>query len=266
MRIWAVANQKGGVGKTTTAVSLGGWLALAGERTLLVDLDPHGSLTVYFGIDPDTVPHSVYRLFQRAADGQPARPQETIATTRFEHLSLLPASSALATVDRQLGARRGMGRVVVCALQELAQAYDNVIIDCPPLLGILMVNGLAASEHLIIPVQTEFLALKGLERMLHTLHMIRRSRGSDIPYTVVPTLFDRRTRASKETLAVLHRRHAQVLWDGVIPVDTQFREASQAGVPLPMRMPRARGASAYAGLLSVLRPDLSAGLPERLAS
>jgi chromosome partitioning protein len=253
MKVWAIANQKGGVGKTTTAVTLGGLLAQRGHNTLLVDIDPHGSLTSYFGYSPDELESSVYTLFQnREID-----PFALVKPTRFDHLQILPAAMALATLDRQLGTQSGMGLVLHKALKQLGEKYDYALIDCPPVLGVLMVNALAACDQLIIPVQTEFLALKGLERMLKTLTMIMRSRNIKLPYTIVPTLFDRRTRASTETLRQLRDEHSSEVWSSVIPVDTQFREASRDGMPLPMQAPHSRGVVAYSRLLETLLGDAS---------
>ena len=251
MKVWSVANQKGGVGKTTTTVTLGGWCAAGCGSTLLVDLDPHGSLTAYFGYDPESMQESVYSLFQAErldTDGV----MRLTRPTSEENLWLLPASTALATLDRQLGARDGMGLVIERALQAVSARFDHVLIDCPPMLGVLMVNALAACERLIIPVQTEFLAIKGLERMLHTLVMIERARGLSVPFTVVPTMFDRRTRASLDSLRTMRERYADHLWPAVIPVDTRFREASRAGRPLGNYVPSARGAQAYRNLLGDL--------------
>lgn len=248
MKIWAIANQKGGVGKTTTAVSLAGVLSQRGQRVLMVDIDPHGSLTSYFRYNPDNLENSVYNLFKnREVDAK-----ALIKPTRFELLHILPATMALATLDRQLGTQSGMGLVLQRALRSLADDYDYALIDCPPMLGVLMVNALAACDHLIIPTQTEFLALKGLERMLRTLTMITQSRNIELPYTIVPTLFDRRTRASTDTLRLLRTRYRSVLWPSAIPVDTQFREASRVGVPLPLLTPHARGVEAYNRLLANL--------------
>lgn len=256
MSIWTISNQKGGVGKTTTAVSLGGLLAQQGRRVLLLDLDPQGSLTAYFGGNPEALTDSVYSLFAaRAADREIERLEPLLRETGVQGLSLMPASTAMATLDRQLGARGGMGLVIRQALLRLQGRFDDVLMDCPPMLGVLMVNALAACERLLIPVQTEFLALKGLERMLRTLQMIGRSRGSALPYTVIPTFFDRRTRASIEALRVLRDQHGAYLWPRVIPVDTQFREASQAGVPISVHNARARGAESYDSLLRWLQDD-----------
>jgi len=250
VKIWTVSNQKGGVGKTTTAVCLGGLLAEQGQRVLLLDLDPQGSLSAYFRLNPDAVEHGVYSLFEaRANERDVALPGMLVQATGVDRLSLMPASSAMATLDRQLGARSGMGLVISEALARLQDRFDYVLMDCPPMLGVLMVNALAACERLLIPVQTEFLALKGLERMLHTLLMIGRSRGGALPYTIIPTFFDRRTRASMHALRALRDQYGDRLWSRVIPVDTQFREASRAGVPLNVYNPQARGAQAYGSLL-----------------
>ncbi|HHJ16470.1 MAG TPA: ParA family protein [Gammaproteobacteria bacterium] len=254
MKVWTVSNQKGGVGKTTTAVSLGGLLAAQGERVLLIDLDPQGSMSSYFRLDPDSMQHSVYSLFEaRANDTRIECLDSLLVDTGVAGLSLLPASTAMATLDRQLGARGGMGLVISQALARLDNRFDYVLMDCPPMLGVLMVNALAACERLLIPVQTEFLALKGLERMLHTLGMIGRSRGDTLPYTIIPTFFDRRTRASLDALRVMRDQHGACLWPRVIPVDTQFREASRSGVPINVHNRAARGNESYASLLHWLQ-------------
>ena len=252
MKVWTVANQKGGVGKTTTSVSLGGLLSQWGLRTLLIDIDPHASLTSYFRYDPDALEESVYTLFKGVAEKRDVDPAGLVYPTGTEGLDLMPAEMALATLDRQAGRLDGMGLVIKQALQRLQGRYDHVVLDCPPILGILMINAMAACEQLIIPVQTEFLALKGLERMLHTLQMVTKSRRQPLPYTIVPTMFDRRTRASIDSLRVLKESYPQHLWHGVVPVDTLFREASKAGIPPALFAPQSRGVGAYAQLLQEL--------------
>lgn len=252
MRVWAAANQKGGVGKTTTIVSLAGLLSSQGKRVLLIDLDPHGSLTAYFGFDPDTHEPSLYHLFQ----DPPLPVKKIIVDTKIDSIKLIPAATAIATLDRQLGTQEGKGLVIRRALVSCFDDFDYCLIDCPPILGVLMVNALAAAEHLLIPVQTEFLAIKGLERMMRTLQMIMKSRKHPLAYTVVATMFDRRTRAAQDSLQVLRAQYADKLWDSVIPLDTQFREASTKGLPIAYVAPASRGAIAYAALLQSLTGDV----------
>lgn len=253
MKVWTIANQKGGVGKTTTTVALGGLMAMWGLRTLMIDIDPHGSLTSYFRYDPDALDQSSYSLFQAVIDKRRLDASEVIYQTGTPGLALMPASLALATLDRQSGKLEGLGLVLARALEQVRDDYDHVLIDCPPILGVLLINALAACNRLLVPVQTEFLAIKGLERMLHTLQMVTRARRSPLEYVVVPTFFDKRTRASQDSLMVLRRNHAAHLWDGVIPVDTRFREASRVGVPPALYDPRARGVLAYTQLLEDLQ-------------
>lgn len=252
MRIWAVANQKGGVGKTTSVVALGGLLAQRGKRVLVVDLDPHGSLTSWFGYDPDTLAHSVFDLFQHEGRVPEGLPAQLITETGCPGLSLLPASTALATLERKMVGVGGMGLIISRSLAQLWDDFDYVILDNTPSLGVLMVNALAAAQHLVIPVQTEFLAIKGLERMLHTLQMIMRSQKNQLSYTIVPTLYDRRTQASVKSLNLLRKTYTESLWRFAIPVDTKFRDASQKGVIPSVVDPNTHGVRAYSHLLDDL--------------
>jgi chromosome partitioning protein len=253
MKIWAVSNLKGGVGKTTTVVTMAGLLSSWGYRTLMIDLDPHGSLTSYFKMNPDDIESSVYNLFQNISQKQKNHnPKPYIVQTSIENLSVLPASTALATLDRQIAGLEGMGLVIVNALAEVADDYDYVLLDTPPMLGVLMVNALAACEHLIIPVLAEFLALKGLDRMLHTTQMIFRSRQNPPSYTILPTMFDKRTKAAQKSLEQLRADHSGLVWEGVIPTDTKLREASRVGVPGSYYAPDCRSVEAYANLLESL--------------
>jgi len=255
VRIWAVANQKGGVGKTTTAVTLAGLLSQQGHRVLLVDMDPHGSMTSYMGYDPEGDGSSLYSLFHGGSGPVP----EMIRKTGCENISIFTASTALATLDRQLGTQDGKGLVIARGLAQISDDYDYALLDCPPTLGVLMVNALAACHYLVVPVQSEFLALKGLERMMRTISMMNHARMTPIPYLIVPTLFDRRTRASGQALDNMKALYPQTLWSGIIPVDTQFREASRAGKPVSLVAPRSRGAVAYGELLhDLLRIDMPA--------
>ncbi|SDS92064.1 chromosome partitioning protein [Pseudomonas asplenii] len=252
MRVWAVANQKGGVGKTTSSIALAGLLAEAGKRVVVVDLDPHGSMTSYFGYDPDTLEHSNFDLFQHKGQVPDGLPGQLLLSTSDERISLLPSSTALATLERLSPGQSGLGLVIAKSLAQLWQEFDYAVIDSPPLLGVLMVNALAASQQLVVPVQTEHLAVKGLERMVNTLAMINRSRRQALPFTIVPTLFDRRTQASMGTLRVLRDKFPEAIWQGYIPVDTRLRDASRAGVTPSQFDGKSRGVLAYRALLKHL--------------
>ncbi len=141
-----------------------------------------------------------------------------------------------------------MGLVIARSLAFIYDDYDFVFIDTPPLLGVLMINALAACQHLVIPVQTEFLALKGLERMVNTLKMMSRSRKKALAYTIVPVMFDRRTQASVSSLRTIRNTYPDQAWPGHIPIDTRFRDASKAGVPPHLFDATSRGAEAYLSL------------------
>ncbi|MGD9601948.1 MAG: ParA family protein [Gammaproteobacteria bacterium] len=252
MKTWAIAAQKGGVGKTTTTVSLAGALVARGARVLAIDLDPHGSLTGYFGHDAEQVEPNVHTVFEAAANGETCALSAVTVPTAVPNLWLVPGSTALVTLERRYGLRQGMGLVLKRALAALSTQFDFCLLDCPPTLGVLVVNALVAADLLVMPVQTEPLSAQAVDRMLHSLQMIERSRGRPLPYLAVPTMFDRRTRASVHTLAGLQARTDLCLWNDVIPVDTQFREASRSGQPLTVAQPHARGSEAYGRLVDDL--------------
>ena len=253
MRIWAVANQKGGVGKTTSVVNIGAMLAAQGKRVLMIDLDPQGSLTSYFKLNPDQLTHSSYDLF---AHGEQLTKQvilDSILTTPIDCLDMIPASTALATLERNISQQDGMGLVVSKTLSQLWERYDYALIDTPPLLGLLMINSLASCQKLLVPVQTEFLAIKGLERMVHTLKMVSQSLRKKMDYIVIPTMYDRRTKASVSSLRDLKNTYNDRLWEHCIPIDTALRDASEQGVSVNDINPNGRGARAYSKLLLSLQ-------------
>ncbi|HEX6992998.1 MAG TPA: ParA family protein [Gammaproteobacteria bacterium] len=258
MSTWAVCNQKGGVGKTTTAISVASLLAEKGRRTLLIDLDPHASASVYLaGPEEDGAAEGVMRWFSAELDGSAGRLGSAgfaavCEETAHPNLALARATPALAALERRAAGREGFGRVLAAVIARLDDRFDDVIIDCPPTLGLLMINALAAAERVLIPVQTEHLALEGLKRMLHTLEMVERSQRRRIPRVVIPTLYDRRTRASLLALEQLRAEHPSVLWPEPVPVDTRLRDAARAGVPAPLYDPAGRAVGVYRRLLDRL--------------
>jgi chromosome partitioning protein len=258
VHVWAVANQKGGVGKTTTTVSLAGLLREQGHNVLMVDLDPHGSLTSYFRYDPDEIEFSTYDLFMHEGQVPEGLPKKIIRPTNTKGIDLFPASTALATLERKVANQGGMGLVISKSLASLWDDYQYVIIDTPPILGVLMINALAAAQRLLIPVQTEFLAVKGLERMTHTLGMVMQSTKKQLPFTIIPTLFDRRTQASLHALKKIRELYGDQVFSESIPVDTKFRDASANAITPSDLDPQSRGVRVYRHLLSDLQKSVSA--------
>ncbi len=250
MVVWTIANQKGGVGKTTTTISLGGLLAERGKKVLLVDTDPHASLSYYFGIESEDLELSVYDLFVQVSSKEQI--MQSLCPTKYKNIDILPATMGLATLDRSLGTKGGMGLVLKKAVQKLSDEYDYVLMDCPPVLGVLMVNSLAASDRIIVPVQTEFLALKGLDRMMKTMEIMQGEQENAFTYTIVPTMFDKRTKASLLAYRKLQELYGNKVWQGVIPIDTNFRNASESQKVPSDFSASTRGVTAYRNLLDYL--------------
>ncbi|WP_096618942.1 ParA family protein [Candidatus Enterovibrio altilux] len=251
MIVWSIANQKGGVGKTTAAITLAGLLSEKNKRVLLIDTDPHASLTTYLNYDSDTLPRSLFDLFQlQTINSDTVKP--LILNTEYKNLDLLPSHMSLATLDRAMSNRSGMGLMLKKTLGCLEKEYDYSLIDCPPILGVMMVNALAASNRILIPVQTEFLAMKGLERMIRTLQIMQKSRKSIFKVCIVPTMYDKRTRASLETLQELKIRYSGQIWASAVPIDAKFCDASLKHMPPSYYVKNCRGVFAYKRLLSYL--------------
>ena len=250
MEVWTVANQKGGVGKTTSTITLAGLLAEKGKRVLLVDTDPHASLSYYFGIESEDLDLSVYDLFTQVSSTEQIL--QSLCPTHYNRLDILPATMGLATLDRALGDKGGMGLVLKKAMNKISQNYDYILMDCPPVLGVLMVNALAAANRIIVPVQTEFLALKGLDRMIKTMDLMQGEQKEAFKYTIVPTMFDKRTKASILAYQQLQDTYKEKVWPGVIPIDTNFRNASLARKVPSHFSANSRGVFAYNSLLDYL--------------
>lgn len=241
MKIWAIANQKGGVGKTTSTLALGRALCLRGKRVLLIDLDPHASLTRAFGVDEFPLPHGVMELFAE----QPRTLSELARDCALPGLQFVCAQPALATLERRSATAPGLGLQLQKALADCQDAYDYVLLDCAPQLGLLMVNALAAADRVVIPTQTEPLALHGLEGMVRTAQMVEKSRKRPLPLSILPTLHDKRTRAGTESLQTMYKRHGALVWEDAIPLDTKLSSTGLLTQPASTDAYPGRGLSCY---------------------
>jgi len=248
-RIYALANQKGGVGKTTTAVNLGAYLAAAGQRVLLVDVDPQANATSSLGVARDSIAHSVYHVL---LNGIPAE-QATLLTSQVR-LDLLPATRELAGAEVELVALMAREHRLRQALAPMVERYDYVLIDCPPSLGLLTVNALTAvQDGVIVPVQCEYLALEGLGHLLKTIYMVRDNLNPRLTIAgVVLTMFDSRTNLSRQVVEEVRRYFPAYVFETVIPRNIRLSEAPSYGEPILSYAPATAGAAAYDALAQEL--------------
>ena len=235
----AVANQKGGVAKTTTVASLGSALAERGSRVLLVDLDPQSCLTFSLGIDPEDLELSLHHVLTKGVD-----PTEVLVTTE-EGVDLLPATIELARAEADLLTRTGREYVIRTALEELDE-YDWVFLDCPPSLGVLTVAALTAADGVLIPLQCETLSHRGVGQLLDTVHDVRRftNRGLEV-WGVLPTLYDGRTNHARAVLDNISETYDLEVLEPPIPKSIRFAEAPAAGRSILRTARGHRGADAY---------------------
>jgi chromosome partitioning protein len=238
-RVLAVANQKGGVAKTTTVASLGVALAELGERVRLVDLDPQACLTFSLGIDPEDLELSVHHVLTKGL-----APTEVIVTTD-DAVDLLPATIELARAEADLLTRTGREYVIRSAVEELDD-YDWVLLDCPPSLGVLTVAALTAADGVLIPLQCETLSHRGVGQLLDTVHDVRRFTNRDLEvWGVLPTLYDGRTNHARTVLETISDTYELDVIEPPIPKTIKFAEAPAAGRSILATSRTSKGARAY---------------------
>jgi len=244
-RVYALVNQKGGVGKTTTAVNLSAYLGQWGLRTLLVDLDPQANATSSLGVDKYKVRGGTYEALLSVA---PAAAY-VLYNPRL-HISLLPATPSLAGAEVELVNELARESRLRKALEPLLERYDYIFLDCPPSLGLLTLNGLvAAQDGVIIPVQAEYLALEGLGMLMQTIRKVRMALNPGLKVRgVVVTMYDGRTRLSRDVVAEVRSYFGDVVFRSLIPRSVRLAEAPSHGMPIAVYAPSSMGARAYAAL------------------
>jgi chromosome partitioning protein len=244
-RVYTLVNQKGGVGKTTTAINLGAYLAQLGQRVLIVDIDPQANATSSLGVDKHTVKGGTYEVL---LGGSPA-PALILQNPRLK-LSILPSSPSLAGAEVELVNELGRESKLKQALAPLLDRYDYILIDCPPSLGLLTVNGLmAAMNGVIIPVQCEYLALEGLGELTHTVQRVRVALFPELKVRgVVMTMFDGRTHLAGDVVAEVKKYFTGLVFSSIIPRSVRLAEAPSYGLPVSAYAPESSAAHAYEAL------------------
>ena len=246
--IIACANQKGGVGKTTTVVSLASFLALDGHSVLLVDMDPQGNATSGLGIDRAAIESSVYDVLLAGA-----LVQDVVRDTGISRLSVLPSDRSLAGAEVELVPSSARERRLKQVLQLAAREYDFILLDCPPSLGLLTVNSLTAADSVLIPLQCEYYALEGLGQLMATIDLIREHLNPDLQLKgVILTMHDGRTSLSADVTAEVRRHLGAQVFEAVVPRSVRLAEAPSYGQPIAQYSPGSRGALAYQALTAEL--------------
>jgi chromosome partitioning protein len=250
MRTIAVVNQKGGCGKTTTAVNLAGCLATAGDRVLLVDLDPQAHSTLALGVDPETLPENLYEILIEPIGSAGAARLSEVIRPWSDQLHLAPSGIVLSALEQKLTADRAEQRTerLAAALASVADRYDWCLIDCPPNVGVLTFNALRAARELIVPLETSSFAIHGVQKLLETIALLTERIGHALVVRILPTLYDGRTRYARETLAEIRALFGELCFDTVIRSNIKLREAARRGEPIVAFARSANGAQDYGSL------------------
>ena len=242
-RVIAIANQKGGVGKTTTSINLSACLAEKGKKVLLIDMDSQGNTTSGFGFETNELDKTVYEVLREEVSIEEAIiPVEEC----FENLFLIPANRNLAGAEIELVTRENMQHILKKQLEPIKDEYDFIVIDCPPALGMLTVNAMTAADSVLVPIQCEFYALDGLSQLIYTIELIQESLNPDLYIEgVVFTMYDARTNLSLQVVENVKDNLKQTIYKTIIPRNVRLAEAPSYGLPINLYDKRSSGAEAY---------------------
>lgn len=261
MRVIAIVNQKGGCGKTTSTVNLAGALAADGNRVLIIDMDPQAHATLAMGLEPDELETNLYEVLVEPAG---ASRLDSVIVDVSDKIDIAPSSIVLSALEQKLATERHDARTerLAAALDSLPPLYDYVLIDCPPNVGLLTFNALRAASEVIVPLETSFFAIDGVQKLLETISLLSDRIGHELDVRVLPTLYDGRTRYARQTLGDIRELFKELCFDTVIRLNVKLREAAREGVPISHYAPSANGAIDYASVAM----ELAASPPEQHAT